>query len=34
MSVVRIGAGAAAGAGVVLAAADAREFVRRWRTWS
>jgi uncharacterized protein (DUF58 family) len=33
MSVVRIGAGAAAGLGVVLAAADAHEFVRRWRSW-
>jgi uncharacterized protein (DUF58 family) len=32
-SVVRIGAGATSGAGIVLAAADAREFVRRWRTW-
>jgi uncharacterized protein (DUF58 family) len=34
MSVVRIGAGAGAGTGIVLAAEDAREFVRRWRTWS
>ena len=33
MSVVRIGAGATSGLGVVLAAADAREFVRRWRSW-
>jgi len=33
MSVVRIGEGATAGRGVVLAANDAREFVRRWRTW-
>jgi uncharacterized protein (DUF58 family) len=33
MSVVRIGAGALAVPGVALAAADAREFVRRWRTW-
>ena len=33
MSVVRIGTGATSGPGVVLAAADAREFVRRWRTW-
>lgn len=33
MSVVRIGEGAAPGAGIVLAANDAREFVRRWRTW-
>lgn len=33
MSVVRIGEGAADGVGIVLAASDAREFVRRWRTW-
>lgn len=33
MSVVRIGEGAASGLGVVLAAADAKEFVRRWRAW-
>ena len=33
MSVVRIGEGAISGIGVVLAAGDAREFVRRWRTW-
>jgi uncharacterized protein (DUF58 family) len=33
MSIVRIGAGAVAGTGIVLAAADAKEFVRRWRTW-
>ncbi len=33
MSAVRIGAGAAGGVGIVLAAHDAREFVRRWRTW-
>jgi uncharacterized protein (DUF58 family) len=33
MSVVRIGEGATAGRGVVLAASDAKEFVRRWRTW-
>lgn len=32
MSVVRIGVGALAGHGVTLAAADAREFVRRWRS--
>ena len=32
-SVVRIGAGAAGGPGIVLAANDAREFVRHWRTW-
>jgi len=34
MSVVRIGAGATSAPGVVLAAADAREFVRRWRSWT
>ncbi len=34
MSVVRIGAGALGGPGIVLAASDAREFVRRWRAWS
>ena len=33
MSVVRIGEGATSGVGVVLAAGDALEFVRRWRTW-
>ena len=33
MSVVRIGDGATSGIGVVLAANDAREFVRRWRSW-
>lgn len=33
MSVVRIGDGATSGAGIVLAAVDAREFVRRWRSW-
>jgi uncharacterized protein (DUF58 family) len=33
MSIVRLGAGAVAGTGIVLAAADAREFVRRWRSW-
>ncbi|RLE16606.1 MAG: hypothetical protein DRJ50_14850, partial [Actinobacteria bacterium] len=33
MSTVRIGEGAKAGTGVVLAAADASEFVRRWRSW-
>jgi uncharacterized protein (DUF58 family) len=33
MSVVRIGDGAPGGPGVVLAANDAREFVRRWRAW-
>lgn len=34
MSVVRVGAGAVGGPGIVLAAADAREFVRRWRSWA
>ncbi len=34
MSVVRIGESAVEGFGVVLAARDAREFVRRWQTWS
>ncbi len=33
MSVVRIGDGAIGGPGIVLAAHDAREFVRHWRTW-
>jgi hypothetical protein len=33
MSVVRIGEGATGGMGIVLAAADALEFVRRWRSW-
>ena len=32
-SVVRIGAGATGGIGIVLAATDAQEFVRRWRSW-
>lgn len=32
-SVVRIGDGAVGGPGIVLAAQDAREFVRRWRSW-
>jgi uncharacterized protein (DUF58 family) len=32
-SVVRIGEGATSGFGVVLAASDALEFVRRWRSW-
>ena len=32
-SVVRVGEGTASGIGVVLAAADAKEFVQRWRTW-
>ncbi len=32
MSIVRIGEGAAGGRGA-MAAADAREFVRRWRSW-
>ncbi len=34
MSVVRIGDGAIGGLGIVLAATDAQEFVRRWRAWS
>lgn len=34
MSVVRIGDGAVGGPGIVLAAHDAREFVRRWRSWA
>lgn len=33
-AVVRIGHGATSGPGIVLAAEDAREFVRRWRTWA
>jgi uncharacterized protein (DUF58 family) len=33
MSVVRVGEGALGGHGIVLAANDATEFVRRWRTW-
>jgi uncharacterized protein (DUF58 family) len=33
MSVVRIGDGAIGGLGIVLAATDAKEFVRRWRAW-
>lgn len=33
MSVVRIGVGATSSPGIVLAAEDAREFVRRWRAW-
>jgi uncharacterized protein (DUF58 family) len=33
MSVVRIGEGALGGPGIVLAADDAVEFVRRWREW-
>ena len=33
LSIVRIGVGATADRGVVLAATDAREFVRRWRSW-
>jgi uncharacterized protein (DUF58 family) len=33
MSVVRVGDGALGGPGIVLAANDAAEFVRRWRTW-
>ena len=34
MSVVRVGEGAVGGPGIVLAAQDASEFVRRWRSWS
>lgn len=34
MSVVRIGDGALGGPGIVLAAQDASEFVRRWRSWA
>lgn len=33
MSIIRIGEGATDGIGIVLAANDAREFVRRWRSW-
>ena len=33
MAVVRIGEGATDGFGVILAAGDAAEFVRRWRAW-
>jgi len=33
MSIVRIGEGALGGPGIVLAATDAPEFVRRWRAW-
>ena len=33
MSVVRIGDGAVGGPGIVIAAQDAPEFVRRWRSW-
>jgi len=33
LSIVRIGDGATGGIGVVLAANNAREFVRRWRSW-
>ncbi|HSL73426.1 MAG TPA: DUF58 domain-containing protein [Ilumatobacteraceae bacterium] len=33
MGVVRIGEGARSGPGIVLAAADARDFVRQWRSW-
>ena len=34
MSIVRVGAGATTGPGVVVAATDAPEFVRHWRSWS
>lgn len=33
MSVVRIGSGSVGGPGIVLAANNAPEFVRRWRSW-
>jgi uncharacterized protein (DUF58 family) len=33
MSTVRIGHGAASAPGIVMAANDAQEFVRRWRSW-
>lgn len=33
LSIVRIGIGATAERGVILAAGDAKEFVRRWRSW-
>jgi uncharacterized protein (DUF58 family) len=33
MSAVRIGQGAASATGIVMAANDAQEFVRRWRSW-
>ena len=34
LTVIRIGAGAASGVGVAMAAADAAEFVQRWRPWT
>lgn len=34
MAVVRIGAGATSAPGIVLAAEDAKEFVRLWRSWA
>jgi uncharacterized protein (DUF58 family) len=34
LAIVRIGVGAIADRGVVLAATDAREFVRRWGSWA
>jgi len=34
LSVIRIGTGAAAGVGISMAAADAAEFVQRWRPWT
>lgn len=34
MSVVRIGDGAVGGPGIVLAASNALEFVRRWKSWA
>lgn len=34
LSVLRIGAGAASGVGIAMAASDAAEFVQRWRPWT
>lgn len=34
MTTVRVGEGARSGLGISVAAADAREFVQRWRAWS
>ncbi len=34
MATVRIGRGAQGGQGILFAADDAREFVRRWRSWT
>jgi uncharacterized protein (DUF58 family) len=33
ISIIRVGEGASGGVGIVLAAADALEFVQRWRSW-